>query len=379
VPPSTNPPNVSQLASRGTPLGRFTTRLIVIVVVAALALALWQLADVLLLLFGAVLLGIGLRAAAAWISGHTGIRDSFALAAVCIAGLAGFCVMIWIFGSTVATQVGDVIQAAPAGFKVFMAWIAANPYGRQLLEQMRGVNVLGATSWATSAVTGAVGLITRAIGYIVIALFAAIYLAAQPDRYRHLCLRLVPPAHRSAAERLFGVAARVLQRWLAGQLIVMTTIGVLTGAGLWLLGIEAAGVLGLMGGLLCFIPFVGAILAAVPATLVALTQAPEYGAFVILMYAAIHFVEGNFITPIVQAEATSLPPVIAILSTVSFGVLFGPMGVLLAAPLSLLLMAAVEVLYVQYALGESPEANDAASKNHPVREEWGEPESPPPP
>ena len=109
----------------------------------------------------------------------------------------------------------------------------------------------------------------------------------------------------------------------------MASIGVLTGVGLWLLGIEAAFALGLMGGLLCFIPFIGAILAAVPATLVALTQGPLYAASVVLMYAAVHFIEGNFITPMVQAEATSLPPVLAILSTVVFSILIGPSGVCL--------------------------------------------------
>ncbi len=141
----------------------------------------------------------------------------------------------------------------------------------------------------------------------------------------------------------------------------MLTIGALTGIGLWLLGIEAAAALGLMGGMLCFIPFVGAILAAVPATLVALTQGPGYAASVVVMYVGVHFVEGNFITPMVQAEATSFPPVLAILSTVAFSLLVGPVGVLLAAPLTLFLMATVEILYVQQALGEALDTDPAAS------------------
>jgi Ca2+-transporting ATPase len=165
----------------------------------------------------------------------------------------------------------------------------------------------------------------------------------------------VPPAQRAIAENLFGVTGQVLQRWLVGQFVVMLAIGVLSGCGLWLLGIEAAFALGLMGGLLCFIPYVGAILAAVPATLVALTQGPTYAASVVGMYVLVHFIEGNFITPMVQAEATAFPPVLAILSTVAFSVLFGPLGVLLAAPLTLVLLAAVEVLYVQQGLGEAPE------------------------
>jgi predicted PurR-regulated permease PerM len=176
-----------------------------------------------------------------------------------------------------------VIHAAPAGYKLFMVWMADNPYGQQVLDQVRGANVVDATGWATAMVTRLGGLVTKGLGYAVIALFVAIYLAAQPDRYQHMCLRLVPMEYRPTAEALFGVIGTVLQRWLVGQLVVMVTIGVLTGIGLSLLGIEAALALGLMGGLLCFIPFVGAILAAIPATLVAMTQGPAYAISVICM------------------------------------------------------------------------------------------------
>ncbi len=372
------------MPSPGTPLGRFTARLLVVLVVAVLAAAVWQLTDVLLLLFGAILLSIGLCAAARPISSHTGLGRGVALTGVFVIGLAVFSGALWVFGATVAAQVDDVVQVVPAGFRLFMGWITEYPYGRQLLDQVRGqtsgtmtgANVLGAAGWATSMVTNAVGVVTRAVGYAVIALFVAIYLAAQPDRYRRLCLRLVPPGHRAVAEQLFEISGQVLQRWLVGQLVVMLTIGILTGLGLWALGIEAAAALGLMGGLLCFIPFVGAILAAIPATLVALTQGPVYAASVVLMYIGVHFVEGNFVTPIVQAEATSFPPVLAILSTVAFSLLLGPVGVLLAAPLTLLLMAAVELLYVQQALGEAaidenlplPGTSTVSMDEHPMEE-----------
>ena len=341
-------------------LGAFAGRLLIILVMAALAIALWRLTDILVLLFGAALLAIGLCGAAQLLAQRTGARRSAALAGVFVAGLCVLGAALWVFGATVAAQIDDVIKAAPAGFRLVMGWLTDSAYGGQIIDQLRGANIVGATGWATSFLAKVGGLITRGLGYAVIALFAAIYLAAQPERYRHLCLRLVPPAHRATAGSLLDAMGAVLQRWLVGQLVVMLTIGVLSGIGLWLLGVEAAFALGLMGGLLCFIPFVGAILAAVPATLVALTQGPLYAVSVICMYVAVHVIEGNLITPMVQAEATALPPVLAILSTVAFGVLFGPMGMLLAAPLTLLLMAAVEVLYVQHGLGEAPEADAPA-------------------
>ena len=113
-------------------------------------------------------------------------------------------------------------------------------------------------------------------------------------------------------------------------------------------------IMGLVGGFLCFIPYVGAVAAAVPATLVALTRGPTYALSGIAMYAVVHFVEGNFITPFVQAEATSLPPVLSLLSIVAFGIIIGPASVFVAAPLTLFLMVVVELLYVEQALGQGP-------------------------
>jgi predicted PurR-regulated permease PerM len=339
--------------SERTPIGTFTGRLLIIVIVAAVAGALWQLTDILMLLFGAILLAIGLRAAVRTVSRQTGMGEIPALAIVVVLLLVVFTAALWVFGSTVAAQLDEVIQASPTGFQLVVDWLNGHPNVRQFLEQARGTNVVGATGWATSIVATAVRSITRVLGYGMITFFVAIYLAAQPERYRRLCMRLVPPVHHGVAARLFAMIGDILRRWLIGQMVVMCTIGLLSGIGLWLLGIEAAFALGLMGGLLCFIPFVGAILAAVPATMVALTQGPIYAASVILMYAAIHFVEGNFITPMVQAEATSLPPVLTILSTIAFSILLGPSAVLLAAPLTLLLLITVEILYVREGLGET--------------------------
>jgi predicted PurR-regulated permease PerM len=165
----------------------------------------------------------------------------------------------------------------------------------------------------------------------------------------------------SRAEKLFDKTGDVLRRWLIGQLVVMADIGTLSGIGLWALGIDAPFALGLVGGLLCFIPYVGAVIAAVPATLVALTQGPGYALAVILMYIGVHFVEGNFITPMVQAEATQLPPVLSLLSIIAFGILLGPSSVLVAAPLTLFLMVAVEVLYVEPRFGRIDAPPGAAS------------------
>ena len=77
--------------------------------------------------------------------------------------------------------------------------------------------------------------------------------------------------------------------------------------------------------------------------MVGLTESPAQAALVLLLFIGVHFVEGNFITPLVHAEVIDLPPVLTLLSTVAFTVLFGPSGVLLAVPLMLFLMLVVEI------------------------------------
>ncbi len=125
----------------------------------------------------------------------------------------------------------------------------------------------------------------------------------------------------------------------------MVVIGVMASGGLWGLGVEAPIALGMVGGLLTFIPFVGAILAAAPAILVGLTESPAQAMLVLLLFIGVHFVEGNFITPLVHAEVVDLPPVLTLLSTVAFTILFGPSGVLLAVPLMLFLMLVLEFCF----------------------------------
>ena len=331
-------------------LGEFAQRTLVVVLVGSLVFAMWRLADLALLLFASVLFAIGLRSGAQFVARRTHVGILVALGLVTIFLLAAMTGAMWFFGSVAAEQLNEVVQQAPAGLKMLIGRLQEHAYGRYALEQLRGAGAGGGAGWAASLVATIVQGLALGAGYAVLTFFAAIYLAAQPDLYRRMCIKLLPQVCRGPVGTVFDRTTLILKRWLAGQFVVMVAIGVLSGCGLWALGIEAAFALGLVGGLLAFIPYVGPILAAIPATLVALTQGPGQAGLVILMYIGVHFVEGNFITPLVQAEVTALPPVLALLATVGVSVLFGPSAVLLAAPLTLFFMVVVKVLWVEWAL-----------------------------
>ncbi len=331
-------------------LGEFAQRVAIVLLIGALAYAVWRLAALALLLFAAVLFAIALRSGARWIAGHAPIGITAALGLVVIAVVAALGGSLWFFGAVAAGQLDELARQVPAGLRVLIGQIEATEYGHYAIAQLRIAGIAGASGWIARTVSTLAQALVLGLGSVVLTFCASVYLAAQPDRYRQMCLRVLPAALRPRVALLFARSIAVLRQWMAGQVLVMLLIGVASELGLWALGIEAALALGMVGGLLTFIPYVGAILAAVPATLIALTQSPAHAAVVLAMYGAIHFVEGNFVTPLVQSQASALPPVLALLGTVGITVLFGASAVLLAAPLTLLVLVAIDVLWVEAAL-----------------------------
>jgi predicted PurR-regulated permease PerM len=126
----------------------------------------------------------------------------------------------------------------------------------------------------------------------------------------------------------------------------MVVIGAMTAAALWILGVESWLVLGLLAGMLEFIPFAGPILSAIPAVLIALAQSTDLALWVVGAYVFVQHAEAYLIQPLIQRYAVDLPAVILLFSLLAFGVLFGTIGVVLAAPLAVVSYVLVKRLYV---------------------------------
>lgn len=329
------------------PLGPFVERAGLVFAMTGAAVAVWMLRNVLLILFGALVLAIGMSATARFLTSRVRVGYGAGVAIVVILGLIIIGAVGWFFGATIDEQLDEVSRKIPAGLKLLNDEIEAQPYLHDLLSKLHTTDLLGTTGWIARTLATAIQLSVGAAGSLLAMAIIAIYLAAEPQRYRSGLLRLLPaPMHRRASE-LFDAIADILRRWLTGQLAVMATVGILSGLGLWILRIKAAFVLGLVGGLMSFVPYVGAVLAAVPASLFALAQGPYYALAVVAMYAGVHFIEGYFITPIIQSEVTSLPPVVSLLSVIACAILLGPSAIFLAAPLALFVVTVIDVLYVR--------------------------------
>jgi predicted PurR-regulated permease PerM len=187
----------------------------------------------------------------------------------------------------------------------------------------------------------------EAIAGIIVVIFLTAYMAADPGLYREGLLALVPPRRRSKADALFDELGDLLHRWLIARLAAMVIVGLATYGALALLGIPAAGSLGLIAGLLEFIPFVGPIAAAVPAVAMALVAAPTKALYVIILFTVLQQLEGNLLTPLLMKNRLDVPPAITIVAVAALGLVFGVLGMLIAEPLSAAVLLSVRRLYVE--------------------------------
>lgn len=203
---------------------------------------------------------------------------------------------------------------------------------------------------AVDIVAGALPLLNTAVGAafgLFVVVFAGLYLAIEPRLYVSGLTRLFPPRARPRIERTLRETASDLRHWILGTAINMVAIGVATTIGLVLLGIPAALALGLIAGLLEFIPIYGPILSAVPAIAVALLLSPGRALYVVLLYVAVQQLESNLLTPLVMKGAVRLPPALTLLFGALMAVLFGFLGLLLAVPILAAALALIRRLYVE--------------------------------
>ena len=325
----------------------FVRRTMIVLALAAVAILLWHLRSLLLMLFGAVVVATVFRALADRIVKLTGWRDGLALALAIGLTLGGLGGLIALFGQQIGLQLDTLRETLPAAWRSFEERVGDIGLGDQLRQIVEGVRQ---SSGSFASLSSAILSVGNAIAEVLVVLFGGIFLALQPRFYRTGAIKLVPPRQRSVVAEAMDESEGALRLWLKGQLIAMVAVGTMTGVAMWALGLPSALVLGLLAGLLEFVPFIGPIVASVPAILLALAISPDLALAVALAYFAIQQFEGYLLTPLVQQYAVELPSVVLLFSLVGLGMLFGTLGVILAAPLTVVIYVLVKRLYVIEAL-----------------------------
>lgn len=327
----------------------FTLRVLIVLALVVLALFLWRVIDVLLLVFGAALVAILLHALADPIQRRTRCPPSVALGIAVVLVLALIGAAGWLFGHEIRTQIGEIFNRLPTAWRSISDYLQQYEVGKLLLQGMQDSEAtLGAVA---PKVAQASAVAATAVVHLLLVAFGGVYFAINPGIYRRGFLKLFPETARERVAGVVDTSARALRLWLRSQLITMVIVGMLTGLGLWLAGVPAPLALGLLAGLLEFVPYIGPILAAVPGLLLAFTLGPQVVLYALLVYVLVQQIEANIVLPVVERHVLKLPPALVIFSVVALGLVFGTLGLLFAAPLTVLLVVVVSKLYVRETLG----------------------------
>lgn len=336
----------------GTQLQRLAKRTLVVsgvvtLVASVVFASIWAI-DVVLLTFIGILIALLLRGLGTLAARYTGLSHGVAtaisaLTVMLLIGLLG----AWLF-PTVAAQSDEIRQSVPQGLDTLKKNLEHQPWGPWVLKQIdQPRQLLPSRQNIIARLTGVVSTLAGALGLTLLVIILGLYLAAQPDLYRHGLLRLIPPVHRPHVADVLADVADTLQGWLAAKFLSMTVVGLLTCLGLWLLGVKAAIALAVIAAILTFVPNFGPVIAAVPAMLVALLNSPMTAVWVAVLYLGVQLLESYLITPLIQYRTISIPPALTLVTQLLLGTLVGPIGLALAGPLVAATMTFVNRFYVE--------------------------------
>ena len=326
----------------------FVRRVLIVLALAGLFYIAWQLRTLVVMLFGSVVVAAVFRTLAHPIERHTPLSERGSIAAAILIVLGLVIALIWMFGSEIARQVETLSETLPSAIDSLQGMLGDAGI-KDDVRSLFGLSEMGGRGIIASVVQFIVQL-GAGLADTLVVIFGGIFLALQPQLYRTGAIKLVPEDKRGLIAESMTHSEKALGLWLKAQLVSMVIIGSFTGLGLWMLGIESALVLGLLAFALEFIPFAGPVIAAAPAILVALATSPTLALWVIGLYILVQQLEGNVVYPLVQQWAVHVPAVVLLFSLIGFGMLFGVLGVIFAAPLTVVTFVLVKRLYVQEAL-----------------------------
>ncbi|WP_338467811.1 AI-2E family transporter [Novosphingobium sp. ZN18A2] len=306
---------------------------------AALAALVVLLAQPLLVIFGGIVFAAMIDGGARLIGRVLPLPRTIRIVMVLVA-TAGFLVWLVIFGgnqiANQAAQMPDVIQAQVTHL---LDW--ARSHGIDVAQfDLRSL---------MSSVLDGVGSVTRWIGGVFgglttlfLIMILGIYISLEPALYRRGISWMLPAAERSYFEETARHMGRSLRMLLAGRLLGMAIEGVATGVLLAIYGVPMAALLGLLTGLLAFLPNIGAPISGTLMVLVGFSGGVDMGIYCIIVYVVVQTVDGNIIVPMVARKTVDLAPALVLGAQLIFGVMFGILGLALADPFVAMLKIALE-------------------------------------
>lgn len=302
---------------------------------------LWQIKQVLLLAFAAVVFATAINQLVKLLQKQFKFRRKTAIA-IAVTGVLTFLIcFIALVIPPFIDQFQQLVKLVPIGLEQLSSWNEwlRNLLPSNLIEEVRGLESLSQNlqSFMDRFINNFFDLFSSTLGIFLNSLLVVvvtIMLLSNPTPYRQIFLLMFPAFYRQRVQFILKKCEKNLAGWTIGILFNMAIIAIMSGIGLLILGVRLPLANSLLAGMLTFIPNVGPVLSVIPPAAMALLDAPWKALAVVILYVVIQQMESNILTPIVMQKQVSLLPAITLLSQVAFTVFFGLLGLFLALPIT---------------------------------------------
>ena len=279
------------------------------------------------------------------------IGRGWRLLIVALLAIAFLCWTVLFAGSQIAAQADDLTRVVTSQLGRVFGWAQNMGFAPKNASAEINRQLMGSLGQVTSAVGTALGALSSGLMIVVIGIFVAI----DPRLYERGIAWMLPLEGRADFYRTSARMAFVMRRLMAGRLVGMAFEGVFSWLLLWAGGVPMAALLGILTGLLAFLPNIGAIVSGILTVLVGFSAGTDTGLWAVAVYFIVQNVDGYLIVPMVAKRSVDLAPALILSAQLLFGALFGLLGLALADPLVAMLKVLLE--------RRAQTAADAASTN----------------
>ncbi|RMG88352.1 MAG: AI-2E family transporter [Chloroflexi bacterium] len=351
-----------------------TNRLVVPLILIAIAVAIWIIRSILLLVFASIILVVFFTMPVRFL-GRYGVRRTPAI----LLSLVGLVVLFIILARLILPSLIEqfsilITQEIPRGIDALIQWWNSGqiydtfPFLRDVLGPVSGelrlsnevVNTVvnqisSALGQVGTSVLPVLGGVANTVLSLLIIFFMSMYFLTDPKGYEEGIIKLFPLWYRHRVREIKDRIDFTLRGWLQVTFISMVITGVGTAIGLAIIGIEQWVALGVLAGLLSFIPNFGPIVALIPSIAVGILQAPENVGWIIVVIYGVSAVQSQLISPLLVNESLNIPPVLVLLGQIISGIFFGFIGIMLAVPITAVVKILVDEVYIKDILGDRGE------------------------
>ena len=302
-----------------------------------------------LLYFTSIIIALVLGVLTNWLKKLIPVHQVVALGIVIIVIVALILIFGYLIGPRIVSESTHLVDTIRQGIAKLQQYGVTHRWAYRLLSFLRTP-----TKYLPSLIGGVRGVFQNTLSFlsgVIFLLLMSVFLAANPELYIDNAIRLFYPQRREIIRETVSALAFSLRRWLLGRFIAMLMIGVFTTLALLVFRVPLALPLGIIAGILDFIPFIGPIVSAVPAILVTLATDPVKSLWIIVIYLGVHLLE-DLITPVIQWGVARIPPALLVSVQVFLALLGGIFGVLIAEPLTLTIIVIIQIIYFRNYLKE---------------------------